>query len=114
MSIPALRKTISRRTCFVLPPLLLLPAGLFAQQSYTWDQLRDKFKSTNPTLRAGEIGIDESKAQEVTAYLRPNPDFSASLDQINPFSDNVCGSGQVNCYRPLSETFPLVTSSYLL
>jgi hypothetical protein len=25
---------------------------------------------TNPTLQAGRIGIEESRAQEVTAYLR--------------------------------------------
>ena len=30
--------------------------------------------------------IDESKAQEVTAYLRPNPALSLTADQINPFS----------------------------
>jgi cobalt-zinc-cadmium efflux system outer membrane protein len=81
MSIARLRKMMLRRIGAILLPLLLFgPAGLFAQQSYTWEQLRDKFKATNPTLRAGEIGIDESKAQEITAYLRPNPDFSLSAD----------------------------------
>src|SRR5579862_10003620 len=98
------------RTCVALVLLILLSAGLFAprafaQQSYTWDQIRDKFKSSNPTLKAGEIGIDESKAQEITAYLRPNPDFSAFVDQIDLFSGNP--------YRPLSETFPSVAGSYL-
>jgi cobalt-zinc-cadmium efflux system outer membrane protein len=37
---------------------------------------------TNPTLAAGQIGIDESKAAEITAYLRPNPLGSLTLDQI--------------------------------
>jgi cobalt-zinc-cadmium efflux system outer membrane protein len=55
---------------------------LLAQQSFTWQQIRDKFESTNPTLRAGQIGIEESKAAEITAFLRPNPQQSLILDQI--------------------------------
>ena len=59
---------------------------LNAQQTFTWQQVRDKFESANPTLRAGELGISESRAQEITAYLRPNPDFSLSTDgtQVTP------------------------------
>ena len=59
---------------------------LAAQQALTWQQVRDKFESVNPTLRAGEIGIAESRAQEITAYLRPNPDFTLSTDgtQVTP------------------------------
>jgi cobalt-zinc-cadmium efflux system outer membrane protein len=49
-------------------------------QTYTWQQLRDKFEASNPTLRAGQFNIDESRSQEVTAYLRPNPDVSVSTD----------------------------------
>ncbi|HEX8764339.1 MAG TPA: TolC family protein, partial [Candidatus Acidoferrum sp.] len=36
-------------------------------------------------MRAGEIGIDESKANEMTAYLRPNPTLTILADQIDPF-----------------------------
>src|ERR1022692_1179445 len=93
------------RTYIALAPLIFLPAGAFAQQSYTWEQIRDKFKLSNPTLKAGEIGLDESKAQEITAYLRPNPDFTAFADQIDVFSGNP--------YRPLGSTFPEVSGSYL-
>jgi cobalt-zinc-cadmium efflux system outer membrane protein len=46
----------------------------------TWQQVKDKFEAANPTLRAGQIDIQESKAQEITAYLRPNPDFTLSTD----------------------------------
>lgn len=53
-----------------------------AQTALTWSEVRDRFQSTNPTLRAGEIGIDESKAAEITAYFRPNPQWSLTLDQI--------------------------------
>jgi cobalt-zinc-cadmium efflux system outer membrane protein len=104
MNIASLRRIMPRRIAVLLPLLSYAPA-LFAQQSYTWEQLREKFKASNPTLRAGEIGIDESKAQEITAYLRPNPDFTALVDQLNPFSGNP--------YRPLGEAFPSVSSSYL-
>jgi outer membrane protein, heavy metal efflux system len=52
----------------------------YAQKALTWQEVRDKFESSNPTLRAGQIGIDESKAQEITAYLRPNPGLTLSTD----------------------------------
>ena len=81
------------------------PSGAFAQKSLTWQQVRDQFQATNPTVRAGLIGIDEAKAQETTAYLRPNPDVTTTLDQIAPFS--------ANPYRPLGSTLPLISTSYL-
>lgn len=54
----------------------------FAQTPLTWAEVRDRFRATNPTLVAGQIGVDESKATEVTAFLRPNPQCGLSLDQI--------------------------------
>ena len=77
----------------------------FAQQALTWPEVRAKFEAANPTLRAAQIGIDESKAEEVTAYLRPNPDMTAGLDQLDPFTGNP--------YRPLGSTFPYVSANYL-
>lgn len=64
-----------------------LPARAQGQQhSYTWQEIRDKFEATNPTLLAGKLNIDELRAQEITAHLRPNPDFTLSADgtQIAP------------------------------
>ena len=58
-----------------------VPTEALAQQPLTWQQVKDRFEATNPTLRAARIGIDESKAQEVTAYLRPNPDMTTTFDQ---------------------------------
>lgn len=59
----------------------------YAQKALTWQEVRDKFQAANPSLRAGQIGIDESRAAEITAYLRPNPTFMLSSDgtQIAPF-----------------------------
>ena len=67
-------------------PLVLtlhcLTQTLLAQQSFTWQEIRGKFESTNPALRASQIGIEESKAAEITAFLRPNPQQSLIVDQI--------------------------------
>lgn len=54
---------------------ILVCTGVRAQQSFTWEQLRDKFLSTNPTLRAQAQSIESSRADEITASLRPNPQF---------------------------------------
>jgi cobalt-zinc-cadmium efflux system outer membrane protein len=88
---------------------LLVPACLsngLAQVSYTWQQLKDKFEANNPTLRAGQDNIAESKAQEVTAFLRPNPDFGLSADgtQLAPYE---------GVYRPFAGTQLSPSVSYL-
>ena len=61
-------------------------ATLSAQTAFTWQQIKDKFEAANPTLKAAQLNIDESRAAEITAYLRPNPDFTLSADgfQITP------------------------------
>jgi len=56
----------------------LLPAG--AQQALSWDQVKAKFESANPALKADSLNIDEMKAEEVTAYLRPNPQYTLAAD----------------------------------
>src|ERR1700733_15070478 len=65
---------------------LLLPISAFAQQALTWDQVKAKFEAANPTLLADALNVDEMKAQEITAFLRPNPQFTFSADgtQIAP------------------------------
>jgi cobalt-zinc-cadmium efflux system outer membrane protein len=62
-------------------------AQVTAQTALTWREIADRFRATNPTLRAGQIGIDESRAAEITAYLRPNPQWSLTLDQIGNTAD---------------------------
>jgi cobalt-zinc-cadmium efflux system outer membrane protein len=59
-----------------------LAADSAAQTPLTWQEIRARFEMSNPTLQAGQIGIDESKAAEITAYLRPNPQGSVTLDQV--------------------------------
>ena len=61
--------------------LLLLSTQLApAQSSLTWDQVKAKFIADNPALRADADNVDEMKAEEITAYLRPNPQFTLSVD----------------------------------
>lgn len=57
-----------------------------AAQIWTWDQVKDQFELNNASLMAAKLNIDELKAQEITAHLRPNPDFTLSADgtQIAP------------------------------
>ncbi len=91
-----------------------LGSRAFAQtQSFTWQELRNKFEAGNPTLRAAAIGIDESRAQEITAYLRPNPDFTFSVDQIDPFSTQPPPGGGPSIYSPFAYAFPAASISYL-
>src|ERR1700730_17429339 len=59
--------------------------GVLAQQALTWQQVQERFATANPFLLAGQVGIEESRAQEITAYLRPNPILGLTADQLNPF-----------------------------
>src|SRR5271169_3813750 len=76
------------------------------QHGYTWPEIRDKFEAANPTLLAGKLNIDELRAQEITAHLRPNPDFTLTADgtQISP-SHGV--------WQPFAGTFVSPGVSYL-
>ncbi len=42
-----------------------------AQTVYTWEQVREKFRASNPTIQAAQLNVSESRAAEITAYLRP-------------------------------------------
>lgn len=74
------------RLCLATALMAACAETAFPQQVLTWQEVKDKFEAANPALRAGQIGIEESKAAEITAYLRPNPQFTLSTDgtQIAP------------------------------
>ena len=94
------------RICLLALFMVGLLQDVSAQRALTWPEVRDKFEATNPTLLAARIGIDESRAQEVTAYLRPNPDFTLLTDgtQLAPYR---------GVYRPFSGTQVQNGVSYL-
>ncbi len=60
--------------------LLATSHAVSAQTALTWDQVKAKFEAVNPALRADADNVDEMKAEEITAYLRPNPQFTLSVD----------------------------------
>lgn len=96
-----------------LGPIAWAQSPSQAPQSFNWEQIRDRFQADNPTLKAAQISIDESRAQEITAYLRPNPDITGTLDQINPFSTQPPPSGGANEYAPFAYALPSASISYL-
>jgi cobalt-zinc-cadmium efflux system outer membrane protein len=55
-------------------------------QALTWDQVKAKFETTNPALKADADNVDEMRAEEITANLRPNPQLTVAADgtQIAP------------------------------
>ena len=63
-------------------------------------------RASNPNLSAARIGIEQSRADETTAFLRPNPEVTVSADQVAPFNGNP--------YRPFTLVQPYVAGSYLL
>jgi cobalt-zinc-cadmium efflux system outer membrane protein len=103
-----------RRWCIWSSLLVCLADSAPAQpHNFTWQEIREKFQQNNPTMRAAQIGIDESRAQEITAYLRPNPDLTGALDQINLFATQPPPTGGPNVYSPFAFALPSAAVSYL-
>ena len=102
--------------CGSVAALLGAAAGLAAQvapqrnssppQVLTWEQVKDRFELNNPTLLADKLNIDESRAQEITAFLRPNPTFSMTLDGIQIVPEK-------GVWRPFAGAFETPSISYL-
>jgi cobalt-zinc-cadmium efflux system outer membrane protein len=86
--------------------LLVASSAADAQQALTWDQIKAKFEASNPALKADADNVDEMKAEEITAFLRPNPQFTLLADgtQIAPH-DGV--------WTPLKGTYEQPSFSYL-
>jgi len=86
-----------------VPGLPTLPAST---GGLTWDQVKAKYEAANPTLKSDQANVDEMKAEEITAYLRPNPQFTMSEDgtAIAPHDGN---------WQPLKGTDLSPNVSYL-
>ncbi|HZB89059.1 MAG TPA: TolC family protein [Terracidiphilus sp.] len=86
--------------------LLLAAASAAAQQPLTWQQVKTRFEAGNPALRADALSVDETRAEEITAYLRPNPQFTVTADgnQIAPNN---------GVWQPFAGTYVVPTLSYL-
>jgi cobalt-zinc-cadmium efflux system outer membrane protein len=82
-----------------------LAGGLCAQpKTLTWAAAKQELQATNPALRAARIGVQESRAQETTAFLRPNPELTLSIDQVDGFTTP---------YRPFTQVLPFAGVEYL-
>jgi cobalt-zinc-cadmium efflux system outer membrane protein len=75
--------------------------------------VKERFAVSNPTLRAAQLNIDEARAAEITANLRPNPTLTTTLDQINPFADANSPTTGTPGYRPFAYAFPFASIGYL-
>jgi outer membrane protein, heavy metal efflux system len=97
---------IIRRVCLVAVLLAGVTSNASAQKAMTWDEVRTRFEANNPTLLADQVSIDESKAQQITAYLRPNPQLTLAADgtQIAPYK---------GVWTPFRGTYETPTISYL-
>jgi cobalt-zinc-cadmium efflux system outer membrane protein len=100
------QRTFFFSTTVIAALLFQAPAFLRAQQGLTWDQVKAKFEAGNPALRADADNVDEMRAEEITAYLRPNPQFTGTVDgtQIAP---------EHGVWEPLAGTFVSPGVSYL-
>jgi cobalt-zinc-cadmium efflux system outer membrane protein len=83
---------------------LAITAG--AQQTLTWEQVKAKFEVANPTLKADQVNVEEMKVSEITAFLRPNPQFTFSTDGTQI-------ARHEGVWRPLSGTQYQPNVSYL-
>jgi outer membrane protein, heavy metal efflux system len=79
------------------------PAGA---SGLSWDQVKAKFEAANPVLKSDQSNVDEMKAEEITAYLRPNPQFTMTADGTQ-FAPNA------GVWQPLRGTYLIPNFSYL-
>jgi len=75
-------KSLFRTACGPAVLGILLASGppVAAQQALTWGQVKARFEVANPALKADALNVDEMRAEEITAYLRPNPQFNFAVD----------------------------------
>jgi cobalt-zinc-cadmium efflux system outer membrane protein len=94
------------KAAFVRALLVLISLRAASQQPLTWDQVKTDFEARNPALKADASNVAEMRADEISAGLRPNPQFSFTEDgtQIVP---------NHGVWQPLAGTFLVPSISYL-
>ena len=66
----------------------------------TWDQVKARFEATNPALKADADNVDEMRAEEITAFLRPNPQFTLRWMERRSRRNNGSGSLDRDVFVP--------------
>ncbi len=89
------------------------PVHTAAQQTMTWDEVKTRFQTANPTLKADALNVDEMRAEEITANLRPNPTLSFTEDQMYPFAPHIDPNTNTTNYRPFTDALTSGSISYL-
>jgi outer membrane protein, heavy metal efflux system len=104
MQIRKIRRSLAV-ACGLIVASAITPA-VFAQQPLDWDQVKARFIASNPALKADADNVDEMKAEEITAYLRPNPQLTMLADgtQITPHN---------GAWQPTKGTYEQPNFSYL-
>ena len=93
---------VSAAACAQMPA----PAPSGAPDALTWEQVKMRFEASNPALKADADSVNEMRAQEITAHLRPNPQVTTTVDgtEIAPNDGH---------WHPLVGTFVEPGISYL-
>jgi outer membrane protein, heavy metal efflux system len=91
--------------CGLIVASMISPV-VFAQQPLDWDQVKARFIASNPALRADADNVDEMRAEEITAYLRPNPQLTITADGTQAAPHN-------GVWTPLRGTTEQPNVSYL-
>lgn len=93
---------VSAAACAQMPA----PAPPSVPNALTWDQVKARFEASNPALKADVDNVDEMHAEEITAYLRPNPQFNTIVDGTEIAPNN-------HVWQPLPGTMVQAGVSYL-
>lgn len=101
---------MQRRTWRLAIPLLIAAVGQAQDpaqhtKTITWQAAQDEFRANNSTLQASRTSVEEARAEEITAYLRPNPELNFGIDQLTLF--------QSNAFQPLYQSYEYGSISYL-
>jgi cobalt-zinc-cadmium efflux system outer membrane protein len=82
-------------------------AGSAAPGALSWEQVKARFEAANPQLKADALNVEETRAEEITAFLRPNPQLTFGEDgaQIAPHN---------GVWTPLSGIQEQTTLAYLI
>jgi cobalt-zinc-cadmium efflux system outer membrane protein len=110
---PLLSALVAVALQLLAPVPAISQQGSTAQENHamTWVQVKSKFEAANPALRADALGVEELKAAEITAFLRPNPTAVLSSDglQIAPHTTPGLGTH----WQPLTGTQLVPSIAYL-
>ncbi len=86
--------------------VLVMARTCTAQENLSWEQTKARFETANPVLKADSLAVDEMRAEEITAFLRPNPQFTLAADGTQIAPDQ-------GVWQPMTGTFVVPTISYL-